>query len=234
MKNLISDWKSLHDKPNILVPEDYEYDGSQFDSVESTDLYERCVNYWYFSEIGFDSDEIFIKRFNDIYYANIDRYNYILNAIKDKGYSWEVLTRNGTMAHNGTDTDRENGSRTTTHSKSGQDIFRKGVTTTSEQDTSNEGSKLGRNTPNENLSVEGSSTTTVTDSGEDTTVYGGVDNVTETPNVNKEKTYNSSVTNDSVETREKLTLDEVKALQSMRSIYKEFALLFENLFMGVF
>lgn len=111
--------------------------------------------------------------------------------------------------------------------------MKKGVTTTSSQSTENVGNKLTRNVPNEELGVTGSSDTTVTDSGEDTTVYGGTTTTTETPNVNKEKTYDSAFANNVTETREKLSTDEFLVIQNMQSIYKKFALLFENLFMGV-
>lgn len=178
-------------------------------------------------------DEIFIKRFNDIFYSNIDRYTYLLNAIKEKGYSWEQIIRDGLLSRTGTDTDYESGSRTYSQIKGGQDVMKKGVTTTSSQSTENVGNKLTRNVPNEELGVTGSSDTTVTDSGEDTTVYGGTTTTTETPNVNKEKTYDSTFANNVTETREKLSTDEFLVIQNMQSIYKKFALLFENLFMGV-
>lgn len=236
MKNLIADWKKQTGNNTILVNKGFDWsfitpptDGIQPDN----DFYERVVNYWYFSEIGFDNDEIFIKRFNDIYYDNIDRFTYLLNSISENGYSWDKLVRKGKLARSGTDTDTETGTSETTHAKTGTDTFQKGVTTTSTQNTSNDGTKLTRNTPNENLGVKGTSNTTVSDAGADTTLYGSNLKITEKPNVTKSKQYNSNFDNDVTETREKLTLDEYEALQRIQSIYKQFALLFENLFMGV-
>lgn len=234
LKNLIADWQKYTTNSNILVGRNYNWNSNAIPMLqEETELYRQAINYWYFSEIGFDSDEVFIKRFNDIYYSNIDRFEYILSSIEDGGYSWEKVTKNGTLSRTGKDTDTETGSRQYTQQKSGSDVFRKGVTTTSIQSTENEGNKLTRNTPNEKLGVSGSSNTTVADSGQDTTEYGAMTTNTETPNVNKEKNYNSTFTDTTLETREKLTLDEVERLQKMKSIYKQFALLFENIFMGV-
>lgn len=137
------------------------------------------------------------------------------------------------ITRSGNDTDSESGSRTVEHLKGGEDTFTKGVKTTSSQETSNTGDKLGRNTPNEKLAVVGESTTTVEDSGSDTTQYGGTINITETPNLSKTKTFNSGVHTEITDNNEKLSIEDIKVLQAMRSIYKEFALLFENLFLGV-
>lgn len=300
LKNLIADWKKQTGNNTILVNKDFDWtfttpptDGVQPDN----DFYERAVNYWYFSEIGFDTDEIFIKRFNDIYYDNIDRFTYLLKSTNENGYSWDKTTRIEKLMRKGTDTDSETGNKTvkTTNSgtdsnarvintnekhtgedttaygktvntsKTGEDEFIKGTTTTSDQKTSNLGNKLTRNTPNENLNVSGTNRTTVSDEGSDITKYGstttdtnggsdsvtyntqksntgnvtdtithgGVIDVLETPNITKSKQYNSNFDNDVTETREKLTLDEYEALQRIQSIYKQFALLFENLFMEV-
>lgn len=236
LKNVIELWKKQTGNNTILVNKDFDWtfttqptDGVQPDN----EFYDRAINYWYYSEIGFDNDVIFIKRFNDIYYDNIDKFTYLLKSTTENGYNWDKLVRIGKLARSGADTDTETGTNETTHAKTGTDTFQKGVTTTSIQNTSNDGTKLTRNTPNENLGVKGTSNTTVSDEGADTTLYGSNIKITEKPNVTKSKQYNSNFDNDVTETREKLTIDEYEALQRIQSIYKQFALLFENLFMGV-
>lgn len=202
--------------------------------MDDNHLYEYTVNFWYFSEIGFDNDEMFIKRFNDIFYENKERYGRILQYIKDNGYSWDRLTRLIQRKENGTNTDTETGTRTTSNVRGGTDTYQKGVKTTSQQTTSNDGSKLARSAPNENLKVSGSSNTTVQDSGSDVNIYDSSNTITETPNVTKGKTYNADFNDNVTETREKLSIDELNVLMKMKSVYREFAYLFENLFMEVF
>lgn len=201
--------------------------------IPDNDLYAYTINFWYFSEIGFDNDEVFIKRFNDIFYENKDRYGKILQDIEDNGYSWDRLTRTIQRNENGTNTDTETGTRTTSNKRGGSDTYQKGVKTTSQQSTSNNGSKLARSSPNENLNVSGNSSTTIQDSGSDINIYDSSNTITETPNVTKGKTYNADFNDNVTETREKLSIDELTVLMKMKSVYREFAYLFENLFMEV-
>lgn len=201
--------------------------------MDDNHLYQYAINFWYFSEIGFDNDEVFIKRFNDIFYENKDKYGNILTYIEDNGYSWDKLTRNINRKESGTNTDTETGTRTTSNKRGGTDTYQKGVKTTSQQTTSNNGSKLARSAPNENLNVSGSSNTTVQDSGSDVNIYDSSNTITETPNVTKDKSFNTDFVDNVTEIHEKLSVDELSALIKMKSIYREFAYLFENLFMEV-
>ena len=111
------------------------------------------------------------------------------------------------------------GTNLTTVSDEGSDITKYGSATT---ETNGGSDSVTYNTQKSNT---GNVTDTIT--------HGGVIDVLETPNITKSKQYNSNFDNDVTETREKLTLDEYEALQRIQSIYKQFALLFENLFMGV-
>lgn len=201
--------------------------------MDDNHLYEYTVNFWYFSEIGFDNDGMFIKRFNDIFYENKERYGTILQKIEDFGYSWDSITRSIKRKESGSNTDTETGTRTTSNKRGGTDTYQKGVKTTSQQTTSNNGSKLARSSPNENLNVSGDSNTTVQDSGSDVNIYDSSNTITETPNVTKGKTYIADFNDNVTETREKLSIDELNVLMKMKSVYREFAYLFENLFMGV-
>lgn len=236
MKNLIADWKKQTGNSTILVSPTYDWDSPNTPTEavqQSLDLYNATIGYWYFSEIGFDNDEIFIKRFNDIYNNNIEKFNYLLYNIKTKGYDWEETQKSNSTSHTGTDTNNESGSRTIKEVRGGRDSFQKGVTTTSTQNIENIGDKLTRSTPNEKLSVEGSSETTVRDSGQDDTYYGGTKDVTETPAIYRFINYDSTHAVEESVSRNKLSVGDINELYKLRSIYKQFALLFENLFMGV-
>lgn len=235
LKNLIERWRKRTGNEEILVPDTYRWDSDTVPTAvrEDNDLYLRTIQYWYFSDIGFDTDDEFIMRFSSIYFANEARFTYMLNSVKERGYNSDSMRRTVGIVRSGSDIDIESGSRHTSRVKGGMDVFTKGVSTTSEQSTSNTGEKLARNTPNETLGVEGTSNVTVTDSGSDSTTYGGTEQVTETPDINKTKTFGSGVDTTETEVRDKLSIDDLKVLQRMNSIYKDFALLFENLFMGV-
>lgn len=272
LKNLLTDWKKLTGNDNILVPTDYEYNSEVVQYVEPDEygFYQRTINYWYFSEIGFDSDDRFIKRFNDIYGENIDYFKKLYLDIIENGFNYEkidkILTSNGSNDSNSTDTNTRAGTVESANSgsdtiqrsessstlNSGSDIFNKGVTTTNHSETSNTGNKLGRNTPNEQLGVVGTSDTTVADSGYDETEYGktetrtGTHTDTHSLGSKNTNTYNLTDTASKIATllknetindktvRNTLSVDEYKSLLKIKSIFREFAMLFENIFMGVY
>lgn len=203
-------------------------------SEEERFLYNSFVDKWYFADIGFDSDYEFIYRFNAIWKAEINRYLLLLSIEKEVGLNGEHKSVDSRSQRSGEDTIYHSGSKQTNHSKSGNDTFEKGVTTTSTQTTSNEGNKLSRTTPNEELTVEGSSNTTVKDSGSDVTRYATNENTVETPNLEDTHAYGSGYENSSDEKSVKLTADDYKKLVKAKSIATEFALCFEKLFMEVF
>lgn len=99
-------------------------------------------------------------------------------------------TVNGRQENSGIDSESVNrsseGSKSDTHS--GTDTMQKGVTTTSQQTSTNEGEKLTRTSPNEELNVSGSTNTTVSDTGADTTIYGKKIETEESASGNESKT----------------------------------------------
>lgn len=222
LKNLLNDFSNLYNVDNIRVR--WDYDNSDPVSIlteEERPLYEAFVRHWYFADIGFDFDEQFIYRFNAIYSDNIQKYLKLIKDIELNGYSYEKRKTKLTIEKSGDDTTERS------VELGGTDEYTKGVTTTSEQDTSNVGDKLARASQNEKLSVAGTSTTTVTDTGKDTTVYG------KTETGNNKVTYNHAIDNDGEEVKEKLTAEELLAVQRMNSVLNEFALCFEKIFMEV-
>lgn len=233
LKNLIADFKKKYNVERIVVDWDYYNDPSDAVEDDEIDLYEAVINHWYFANIGFDTDEQFIYRFNAVWGANINKYKALYKTIFEKGYAFDALKKTIVTDKSGKDTLLRKGSGTTSTVHSGIDEYEKGVTTTSTQSTSNKGDKLTRATPNETLNVDGSSDTTVQDSGADKTKYGHTMNVTENPNYENEQSYGSKLTIDNTEIREKLTPDELSAIYKGRSVLQEFAYCFENLFMGV-
>lgn len=132
------------------------------------------------------------------------------------------------------DLHNERGTREVVTSKSGEDEFQKGVTTTSDQNTSNEGNKLSRQTPNEQLGVQGTSHTEVKDQGSDLNIYGSEVNVVETPNITKETDRTSGNHIEETTYQDELTPSVLKGLYSVDTVINAFANLFEKLFLGVF
>lgn len=165
--------------------------------------------------------------------SNFDKYFKLLKKVEARGYSYETENRGNNLTRSGSDTDKHTGSTSTVTDKTGEDTMQKGVSTTSSQNTSNEGDKLARATPNEQLKVAGRSETTVTDSGEDKNIYGSKISTVEKPNTQNVKEYNSKVLVDETITREKLTPDEIELIYQSKNVLEAFALCFEKLFTGV-
>ena len=237
LKNLISDWKAKYPSTTNLLVGTWNYGEGTPDTVELTQeqnaLYEAFKNYWYFSNIGFDTDEEFVFRFNAVWNENVEKYVKLINTLNDIGFGGDRKTTKFTTDRKGFDTSTKSGTNVITDKKTGTEDIAKGVSTTSSQSTSNVGDKLARTTPNEKLSVEGSSTTTVSDSGSDTTTFDTQIERTEQPNLESKQTYNSQFDNNGVETREKLTPEDYDIVVKRNSLLRDFALCFENIFIGV-
>ena len=235
LKNVIADFKKNYGVNRLVVEWDYiEPPREEELTPNGIKFYNAVVNKYYFANIGFDTDEQFIFRFNAIWRENFSKYDTLANDIDVSGYAYEMEEHNTVRDVGGQDTYSESGSRETVTEKSGKDTFSKGVTTTSNQNTSNVGNKLTRQTPNENLSVDGQSSTTVSDSGSDENLYGSVVTSTETPDIEKVQAYGKTESGNVGIIRKKLTPTEVQAIYKLNSIYTEFALLFEKLFLGVY
>lgn len=235
LKNLIADWQKrtglqrimVEDPTNLLNPTELDL------ITEHQDLYKAVIEKYYFSDIGFDTDDEFIYRFNAIFNSNKQRYGYLIETIYNNGYSFEKEASSNETHRRGSDTNQKSGSDSTSDTHSGEDETQKGVTTTSTSETSNTGDKLARSTPNEKLSVVGEGTTTVTDSGSDKVKYGHHIESEVNYNSQTEQTYNSDLTANFSKSKEKLTPEDIAKLYAVKSIFEEFALCFNKLFMGV-
>ena len=237
LKNLISDYTKANNISSIVIDTDSMYE-AVVREVELSDnekaLYKAFVKHWYFSDIGFDSDDEFIYRFNAVWESNIRKYVQLYESIIDNGYSYERKTTDFVTKRTGDDTLKRTGSGQHTVEKTGDDTFEKGVITTSTQETSNTGNKLGRSTPTEELKVAGDSTTTVEDSGSDVNRYNTTETTVDTPNYENKQEYNSTFDNKGDEVREMLTPNELNKIYNQKSVLLDFALCFEKLFMEVF
>lgn len=232
---MIADWKRKYNNPNILVGDwDYMNDTPQVVSLDEIGklLYDSVVEYWYYANIGYDSDEEFIFRFNSTWKKSEFIYRPVVDKMVEHGYASSIKKRNLNILKSGADTTSETISIEEVTEHSGADETEKGVSTTSTQSTTNEGNKLARATPNEKLSVEGSSQTTVADTGSDRVIYGK--SVETTHNDSKQNTvqYGGKVANDDTETLVMLTPEVIRQYLS-NDILKDFALCFEKLFMEV-
>lgn len=236
LKNLLSDFNKQY--PNIPLVCNWDYGleapTSNLNDELEQEMYRAFVNKWYFSNIGFDTDEEFIFRFNGVWQNTLHKFKSLYATVKENGYDYDSLKIITVNQKSGADTTTDERESDSTEGHSGKDTFNKGVTTTSAQSTSNEGNKLARATPNETLSVDGTSNTTVTDSGADETVYGRNVSRNESHTYNREQSYGSKVESSVEEVREKLTPDELNSIYRNRNVLDEFALCFEKLFMGVF
>lgn len=236
LKNVVSDWKKANNS-NVIIVDEWGYNNTAPTVRELTEeeqaLYNAFLNKYYFANIGFDSDDQFIFRANAIWRNNIDKYVSLLRTTRENGYSYEKESKSYNSIKGGNDTESSTGNREIVIEKTGSDVFKKGVTTTSEQTTSNIGDKLARATPNEKLSVAGESRTTVGDSGQDETEYGGVVTTTETPDLTKRQTYGATMNVTENNVHEKLTPVEMEMVYKLKSVLDSFAVCFEKLFMGV-
>ena len=238
LKNLISNFKKQYPSTEGQLVINWDYGLDEPIKVELTDeeklLYNSFVDMWYFADIGFDSTNEFIYRFNAVWKNEIHKYLQLLSIEKKVGLGVSMKELDNSNDKTGEDKITKTGTKSSSFTKSGNDTMKKGVTTTSSQETSNTGNKLARVTPNEQLTVTGDSTTTVVDSGQDETIYSETHSTTETPNY--VDTYKFDNTNHIVgsEKSVKLSADEYKNLLKVRSILKDFALCFEKLFMEVF
>lgn len=237
LKNLVTEWKKENNSASILVNLETweEIPLMEEDDYENPQriLYNAVMHKWWFSNIGFDTDDRFVYRFNAVWNENYDKFAKLYATTYFAGYSFEKTSRQHSIVIDESTTESQSGNREVVVEKSGSDIFKKGVTTTSNQETSNTGNKLGRATPNEQLGVSGTSDTTVIDSGQDENEYGSSVITTETPNLGKDT--QKGARNDTEETvyHDKFTSNEIKSLYKLNSVAEAFALCFEKLFMGV-
>lgn len=238
LKNLIADFKSKYQNTDgqLLISWDYGNDTPTPKELDEVDklLYSSLVEHWYFCDIGFDSDDEFIYRLNSVWNREISKYKNLIKLEKETYLSGEFKDYSSRSSKSGEDTITKEGSKSTSHSISGTETLQKGVSTTSTQTTGNEGNKLARTTPNEQLSVKGTSNTTVTDSGEDKNIKSLTETTTETPSLSDTHTYGSGYETGGTERVVKLTATDFKMLSNVRSILHDFVMCFEKLFMEVF
>lgn len=237
LKNLLSEWhKEYPTIARILVEWDYANNipiVKDLDEVEQL-LYDSVIEHWYFADIGFDSNYEFIYRFNAVWNINIHKYKKLIELQNKVGLLGELREKNNTNENSSNNTITKTGSKAVSHTTSGTETMQKGVTTTSSQSTSNEGNKLARTTPNEQLIVEGSNQTTVTDSGQDMNTRSSTESVTETPNLTDTHEYESEASFNETDSVVKLSATDYELMLKLKSITLSFALCFEKLFMEVF
>ena len=239
LKNLIADWNKEHGSTTILC-NNYLFTAFEEPDINplaedgEAELYKGVLSKFYFANIGFDTDEEFIFRFNAVWNSNINEYQNMFNYAKHTGTFSKRTNRKYEENGSANDVHNERGTREVVTSKSGEDEFQKGVTTTSDQNTSNEGNKLSRQTPNEQLGVQGTSHTEVKDQGSDLNIYGSEVNVVETPNITKETDRTSGNTIKETLYEDELTPSVLRGLYSVDTVINAFANLFEKLFLGVF
>lgn len=182
---------------NITIPD--------FNDTIATTLRKEVIEYWYFAEIGFDFDDIFIQRLNAVWIQVLPKYIYIVQNSNDAIINGYKLTKERT----------ENSKRTpnlntqTTTTDGGTDTFHRQQDDTALQRAS-----------------QNSSIKSILDN---TTNYGKTrDNlVTEEGTDETENTFKSTDVNQFYDT-EKLT-----TYMKETSIYKSFVLEFSNCFMEV-
>lgn len=239
LKNLLADWYHDQGNRNILLEGDlYAWDLGSFyefnESYEEKALYDAVINKWYFANIGFDTDDEFVFRFNAVWRANIEHYRQAYAFIKYKSAFTSKTSKELQLSESFEGSSDETGSREVSTVKSGEDTFVKGVTTTSDQSTSNQGNKLARQTPNEQLGVTGESHTTVQDSGSDKNQYDSQVVTTEAPNIEKTNSHNKNNSVAEETYHEEMSPTILRQLYSVPSVMEAFAMLFEKLFLGVF
>ena len=225
----------------ILYQGEYGFDNTQpqpylfsiTDDYNEKAFYDAVVHKYYFTSIGFDSLEQFIYRFNAIYKDNIYHYLKLYSLQAKVGLAGSYKSGRDSSLHSGSDSDEVTENEQKRLEGSAHTTYTKGVTTISEQTTGNQGSKQTRTSQNEELIVEGSSKTEVTDSGSDTDNVITTDVHTNTKNDNKTKTYNSKFENDNDEVIKLLSRDDYKSLQDT-NIIEQFTRLFDKLFLEVF
>lgn len=237
LKNLLSNWQKTYNAGLLgkINPVTGEFTPSEiYNEGIYKELYEHAIHHWYFADINYDTDQEFVWRFNTAYEDNIEKFVSIINELKSSSLFTSKFSATKENSKSGEDTKSVTRNNTDTEASSGSDIQAKGVTTTSEVETSNEGSKLSRSTPNENLSVSGGSTTTVTDSGQDTTTYGKVVTKSFEHEESEITAYGSGETfTEDNQTNETVSPDKLQAMLKMPSVFEEFAYCFENLFLEV-
>ena len=182
LKNLIAD------KGDLIETE----------SVYEEFLYNSVKNHWYFSDIGFDTDDMFIFRFKAVWNLNISKYlNVLSNEAKMLGMEYEQTEYGTSVSHTGNDTSEENntvnssktkalkGDRriddngTDTHQIESSTSVSKGIKQTDTTVSSAEGNRLTRATPNEVMDTQSKDITTIEySSGVDTTSKNDVDSIT--------------------------------------------------------
>lgn len=159
LKNLIAKWRSenptfttilIEQHDDLLFPVDIVE--RELDEYEKA-LYNAVIKYYMFSDIGLDSDYEFILRFNTYWDMKVLEYKQMLKLAIEQQYGNVHRVTNGSDVKTGTDT------------------FGKGTVSTSEQNTSNTGDKASRQNPTEQLTVSGTNSVTVRDTGSDTTQY---------------------------------------------------------------
>lgn len=223
LKNLVTDFKKKYNVTGILVDWDYEsnpVDKTQELGAIQKPLYDYVIKKFWFSEIAFDSIEEFIWHFNNIFNSNISRYQSLFI------YHTKLMGEESTTHNDTTNITKERtGNNTDTYNKSENHM--KGVTTVSNVESNNEGSKLSRSNPNETLNVEGTSKTTVTDSGKDEDTFNGTNNGEYT--ANDTESYDKEITI----TVNKVTPETYDSNMTAKNIFNQFANLFYNLFLEV-
>lgn len=80
MKRVIAQFNT--DYKTIQLIGSFSQDSVEFTPKElneiQTELYNIFVNYWFYSEIGFDSDDMFVQRLNSCWERNIDKYELLI------------------------------------------------------------------------------------------------------------------------------------------------------------
>lgn len=196
-------------------------------------LYNAVTEYFYYADIASDSDEQFIQRFTNRWNMHADEYVKLLTMIRDYSGDKETLIIDGKNVRDTSKETTSTANNTDTETVESEIVMAKGVKTESVQSTENVGNKLTRTTPNENMTVTGDASTTVTDSGEDTD--------TKNESISKEYVKNESYTDNSTDelkvdttnVRTKLTSDNINVVRKFNNLVREFVYLFENLFMEV-
>lgn len=202
------------------------------DSVEKR-LYNAVTEYFYYADISADDDEMFKQRFTNLWNIHSPEYIKVLNTLLGYNGDTETLVIDGTNTKQGGRDNEKNDSGSEDDIHNENRTMKKGVSTSSTQSNSNEGNKLTRATPNEQMTVSGSATTTVTDSGQDEDTLAMTIGKDYQSNQTENETYNETLNVDTTNSRSKLSADIIAKLSEFNGIVMDFVWKFEKLFMEV-
>lgn len=202
------------------------------DSVEKR-LYNAITEYYYYADVEADDDTMFMQRFTALWNIYTPEYSKVLKELVGYTGDKETLVIEGVNSREGGKSNTIEDTETLNETDDETRVMKKGVSTTSSQENANEGNKLTRSTPNEQMSVSGSAQTTVTDSGQDEDNYNRETVHSKNKNQTDTGTYNETLNVDTTNNRSKLTAEIIAKLSEFNGIVMEFVFKFENLFMGV-